>query len=97
MATPIKLIKKYYKYEEKKRNIETENERIEIVAKVIDEITKKHNRSISDRQKRNTVWTCDVWKLYLQIFSWTQKMETARNNIRWRLEESFIFGNSVEL
>lgn len=42
------------KYEKRKSIIEHENERIETVAKVIDDIVKRHNRSISDRQKKSS-------------------------------------------
>ncbi len=42
------------KYEDRKRTIERENERIETVAKVIDDIVKRHTRSISDRQKKSS-------------------------------------------
>ena len=42
------------KYEDRKKIIERENERIETVAKVIDDIVKCHTRSISDRQKKSS-------------------------------------------
>lgn len=42
------------KYVERNKKINTENERIELVANIIDNISKKHNRSISDNQKNAT-------------------------------------------
>jgi len=42
------------KYEGRKKQIEHENERIEIVARVIDEADRRHSKSISDRQKRSS-------------------------------------------
>lgn len=44
------------KYEKRKKEIESENERIETVAKVIDETARRHNKSISDRQKKSTAF-----------------------------------------
>ena len=44
------------KYEAQKREIEDENDRIETVAKVIDEIDRRHSKSISDRQKKSTAF-----------------------------------------
>lgn len=44
------------KYENRKKDIELENDRIETVAKVLDEIARRHNKSISDRQKKSTAF-----------------------------------------
>lgn len=44
------------KYEERKRVIESENDKIETVAKVIDDTVRRHSKSISDRQKRSTAF-----------------------------------------
>lgn len=44
------------KYEAQKREVERENERIETVAKVIDETVRRHSKSITDRQKKNTAF-----------------------------------------
>lgn len=44
------------KYEEKKKSVEYENDRIEVVAKVIDDTVRRHTRSISDRQKKNSAF-----------------------------------------
>jgi hypothetical protein len=44
------------KYEAQKREIERENERIETVAKVIDETVRRHSKSITDRQKKSTAF-----------------------------------------
>ena len=44
------------KYEAQKREIECENEKIETVAKVIDETARRHSKSISDRQKKSTAF-----------------------------------------
>ena len=50
------LLNMMKKYEERKRIIESENDRIEVVAKVIDDTVRRHSKSISDRQKRNTAF-----------------------------------------
>lgn len=50
------LLKMKKKYEAQKREIERENERIETVAKVIDETVRRHSKSITDRQKKSTAF-----------------------------------------
>ena len=50
------LLNMMKKYDERKRIIEIENDRIEVVAKVIDDTVRRHSKSISDRQKRNTAF-----------------------------------------
>lgn len=44
------------KYQKRKDDTDIENDKIEIVAKVIDSVAKRHTRSISDRQKKNTAF-----------------------------------------
>ena len=44
------------KYQECKSGIEEENNRIEVVAKAIDKVNKRHEKSISDRQKRSSAF-----------------------------------------
>lgn len=44
------------KYEKRKKEIEHENDRIETVARVLDETSRRHNKSISDRQKKSTAF-----------------------------------------
>lgn len=44
------------KYQKRKDDTDIENDKIEIVAKVIDSTAKRHTRSISDRQKKNTAF-----------------------------------------
>lgn len=45
------MVKKYEGY---KASIEAENQRIEVVAKILDETMKRHSKSITDRQKKST-------------------------------------------
>ncbi len=66
------------KYENRKRIIEQENERIESVAKVIDDIVKRHARSISDRQKKSSgfhVRTNSLKDSLKDIIGQTRKIE----------------------
>lgn len=66
------------KYEIRKRIIEQENERIESVAKVIDDIVKRHTRSISDRQKKSSGFlerTNSLKDSLKDIIGQTQKIE----------------------
>ena len=44
------------KYQRQKETIVLENDKIETVAKVVDDSVKRHNRSISDRQKKNSAF-----------------------------------------
>lgn len=45
------------KYQNRKKEINDENNKIETVAKVVDSINKKHKSSITDRQKKNTAFS----------------------------------------
>lgn len=47
----LQMVKKYEGY---KASIEAENQRIEVVAKILDETMKRHSKSITDRQKKST-------------------------------------------
>lgn len=57
------------KYENRDNDIKTENDYIEKVARVIDRISKKHDRSISDRQKRETAFWANSTKLVQKIIN----------------------------
>lgn len=47
------MVKKYEGY---KASIETENQRIEVVAKILDETMQRHSKIISDRQKKSSAF-----------------------------------------
>ncbi|RGF38448.1 ATP-binding protein, partial [Ruminococcus sp. AF42-10] len=57
------------KYENRNNDIKTENDYIEKVARVIDRISKKHDRSISDRQKRETAFWDNSTELVQKIIN----------------------------
>ncbi len=61
------------KYETAIKEIETENDRIEIVAKNIDKINSRHSRIISDSQKRITAFSDRSSELVQMIVNITRK------------------------
>lgn len=66
------------KYEGRKKQIENENERIETVARVIEDADRRHSKSISDRQKRSSGFlekTTALKETLREIISRSKNME----------------------
>ena len=85
------------KYKEKKRRIEFENDRIETVAKTIDSIARRHNRSISDRQKRNSAFidkTTALKDSLKQIIAYSKKADKYTPSIE--TTQISISSNSIQ-
>ena len=55
LTNQLDILKEMHKkYQSKKSIIDCKNQRIETIAKVIDDVAKTHNKSISDKQKKKT-------------------------------------------
>ena len=78
------------KYENRNNDIKTENDYIEKVARVIDRISKKHDRSISDRQKRETAFWDNSTELVQKIINIIKLKEELPSYVPYIEETKYL-------